>query len=84
MLLLCLVLAAIAVEALVGWRLGRKWYEWRDSELSLGLATGWLASGIAAAGLSTLAIGFGYSHRILDLGTTAAAPVLVIVLADLQ
>jgi sterol desaturase/sphingolipid hydroxylase (fatty acid hydroxylase superfamily) len=83
MLLLGLVLAAVAVEALVGWRLGRKWYEWRDSELSLGLATGWAASGIAAAGLSTLAIGFGYSHRILDLGSTPAAPVLVVVLADL-
>ena len=35
MLLLCLVLVAIAIEALVGWRLGRRWYEWRDSELSL-------------------------------------------------
>ena len=81
--LLGLVFAAIAAEALVAWRLRRRLYEWRDSELSLGLAAGWAVSGVAAGLLSTFAISFGYRHRVLDLGTLVAAPILVIVLADL-
>jgi sterol desaturase/sphingolipid hydroxylase (fatty acid hydroxylase superfamily) len=83
MLLLCLVLAAVAVEALIGWRLRRNLYELRDSELSLGLATGWIASGLLGGTLSALAIAFGYRHRVMDLGALAAAPVLVIILADI-
>jgi sterol desaturase/sphingolipid hydroxylase (fatty acid hydroxylase superfamily) len=83
MLLLGLVFAAIAAEALVAWGLRRGLYEWRDSELSLGLAAGWAVSGALAGLLSTFAISFGYSHRILDLGTFVAAPILVVLVADL-
>lgn len=83
MLLVGLLLAAVATEALVAWRFGRKLYEWRDSELSLGLAAGWAVSGLMVASLSTLAITFGYRHRVLDLGSFALAPILVILLADL-
>ncbi|MFI4966689.1 MAG: sterol desaturase family protein [Caulobacterales bacterium] len=82
MLLLGLLLAAVGLEALVDWRLRRKLYEWRDSELSLGLAAGWAVSGIAGATLAGAAITFAYHRRVLDLGSWAVAPILVIVLAD--
>jgi sterol desaturase/sphingolipid hydroxylase (fatty acid hydroxylase superfamily) len=83
MLLLGLVFAAVAAEVLIAWRLRRGLYEWRDSELSLGLAAGWAVSGAVGGLLSVLAIEFGYRHRLLDLGAFAAAPILVIILADL-
>jgi len=83
MLLLGLVFVLVCVEALTDWRLKRRLYEWRDTELSLGLAAGWAVSGIAGAALSSLAIGFGYSHRILDLGSLPGAPILAFILADL-
>ena len=84
MLLLGLLVAVVALEALVDWRLRRKLYEARDSELSLGLAAGWAVSGVAGALLAAAAITFAYRHRVLDLGTLAAAPVLVILFADLS
>jgi sterol desaturase/sphingolipid hydroxylase (fatty acid hydroxylase superfamily) len=83
MLLIGILLAAVGLEALVDWRFRRKLYELRDSELSLGLAAGWAISGLVGAGLATATIAFGYDHRILDLGTWAAAPLLVVVIADL-
>jgi len=83
MLLLGLVGVLVCIEALADWRLTRKLYEWRDTEVSLGLAAGWAVSGVAGAALSALAIGFGYSHRILDLGSLPGGPVLAILMADL-
>jgi sterol desaturase/sphingolipid hydroxylase (fatty acid hydroxylase superfamily) len=83
MLLLGLVCAAIALEAIASWRLNAGLYERRDSEISLGLAFGWLVSGIAGGALGALAIGFGYAHRLLDLGHTAWGGLLVILMADL-
>lgn len=83
MLLLGLVFAAIALEGIVAWRLKPQLYEWRDSEISLGLAFGWLISGVVGGGLLAVTIGFGYRHRIVDLGATAWGGFLAIVLADL-
>jgi sterol desaturase/sphingolipid hydroxylase (fatty acid hydroxylase superfamily) len=83
MLLLGLVCAAIALEAIVSWRLNERLYEWRDSELSLGLAFGWLVSGVIGGALAAVSISFGYQHRLLDLGATPWGDLLVIVLADL-
>jgi sterol desaturase/sphingolipid hydroxylase (fatty acid hydroxylase superfamily) len=84
MLLLGLVCAAIALEAIVAWWLNLRLYEGRDSEISLGLAFGWLISGVVGGALVALAIGFGYRHRIADLGATAWGGLLVLVLADLS
>lgn len=83
MLPLVLVCAAIAVEAAAGWRWRWGLYEWRDSELSLGLAFGWLVSGVIGGALAAFTISYGYQHRILDLGRTPWGGLLVIVLADL-
>src|SRR5215469_8105668 len=81
-----LLLAAILTEALVDWRLrGRlptPLYEWRDSELSLGLAAGWAVSGIADTLLTTAAIAFAYQHRAANFGALPYAPVLAFLLAD--
>jgi len=82
-LVLGLVFLLVVAEALVDWRFAQKLYEWRDSEISLGLAAGWAVSGIAGAALSALAIGLGYVHRVADLGSIPGAAILVIVLADL-
>jgi len=83
-LLLGLVLAAVALEALLDWRFGRKLYEWRDTEISLGLAAGWAVSGVAVGLLATWTIAFGYSHRVLDLGAAPGAWILVVLVADLS
>jgi sterol desaturase/sphingolipid hydroxylase (fatty acid hydroxylase superfamily) len=77
-----LVCAAIALEAIASWRLNGRLYEWRDSELSLGLAFGWLISGVIGGALAALTITFGYQHRIANLGGSPWGGVLVIVLAD--
>src|SRR5260221_12250044 len=82
MWVLGLLFAAISLEALVDWRLRRRLYEWRDSELSLGLAAGWAVSGVAGTLLATASIAFAYRHRVLDLGTLPLAPILAIGLAD--
>lgn len=84
MWLLGLLLAVVCLEALVDWRLRRRLYEWRDSEISLGLASGWALSGVLGGFLAALAIGFAYDHRIANLGAWPAAPLLVILLADLS
>ncbi len=78
-----LVFLLVIAEALASWRFRPGLYEWRDSEISLGLAAGWAVSGVAGAALSTAAIAFGYSHRIANLGETTGAVLLAIVLADL-
>ena len=78
-----LLVLAIALEALVDWRLRSRLYEARDSELSLGLAAGWAVSGIAGAALSFGAIALAYRYRVADLGAWVAGPLLVIVLGDL-
>lgn len=83
MIFLVLLLAAISIEAGVSWRLNARLYEWRDSELSAGLAIGWLISGVAGASLAAASTGFCYQHRILDLGARPWGGALVIVLADL-
>ncbi|HEY2480606.1 MAG TPA: sterol desaturase family protein [Caulobacteraceae bacterium] len=83
MLLLALVGAAIALEALASWRLNYRLYEWRDSEISLGLAFGWLVSGVVGGALAAVSISFGYQHRFLDVGATPWGGALAIVLADL-
>jgi len=79
---LALLLFAIVAEALVDWRLRRRLYEWRDSELSLGLAAGWAVSGVANGLLLVAALDFAYRHRVLELGTLPGAPVLAFVAAD--
>lgn len=83
LLLLGLLLGAVALEALVDWRLRAGLYEARDSELSLGLAAGWAASGIAVGALTLAANAFAYDHRLADLGAWAFAPLAAFLLADL-
>lgn len=78
-----LLAGAIGLEALIAWRLRAPLYEWRDTEISLGLAAGWAASGIAMAFLTGLADTFTYQHRVLELGQWAGAPILAFLLADL-
>ena len=78
-----LVLVAVAIEAAAAWRLRRPLYELRDSEISLGLACGWVISGVIGGGLMFLTIGFGYQHRVLDLGALPWGGVALIVIADL-
>src|SRR5258706_2877898 len=82
MWVLGLFLAAIVLEALVDWRLHRRLYEWRDSELSLGLAAGWAVSGVIGGLLAAAGIAFAYQHRVLELGTLPGAPLYAPVLAD--
>src|SRR5262245_27894203 len=83
MWVLGLLFAAIAAEALVDWRLRRRLYEWRDSELSLGLAAGWAVAGVGGTLLATAAIKFAYQHRLAELGTLPWAPLLALLAADL-
>lgn len=78
-----LLLAAVGLEALASWRFRRRLYEWRDTELSLGLAAGWLVISSADTLIAAAASGFAYRHRLLDLGAWPAAPVLAILLGDL-
>ncbi|MFL5295932.1 MAG: sterol desaturase family protein [Phenylobacterium sp.] len=77
-----LLAAAISLEALAGWRFRRGLYEWRDTELSLGLAVGWLLISSLDTLIATAASGFAYRHRLLDMGAWPAAPVIAILLAD--
>jgi sterol desaturase/sphingolipid hydroxylase (fatty acid hydroxylase superfamily) len=83
MLIIGLVLMAVGVEAVAAWRLRRDLYEVRDSELSLGLALGWVISGAIGAALMAVTIAFGYAHRIFDFGAKPWGALLLIVLADL-
>jgi sterol desaturase/sphingolipid hydroxylase (fatty acid hydroxylase superfamily) len=82
-LVLGLIFLLVVAEVLGDWRFARKFYEWRDSEISLGLAAGWAVSGIVGAALSAAAIAFGYTHRVADLGSIPGGAILAIVLADL-
>src|SRR6185369_5314869 len=77
-----LLAAAVLLEALASWRFRRGLYEWRDTELSLGLAVGWLLISSLDTLVATAASGFAYRHRLLDLGATPFAPVVAILVAD--
>jgi len=83
MLIIGLVLVAIGVEAIAAWWLKRNLYEVRDSELSLGLALGWVISGAIGGSLLAVMIAFGYAHRVFDFGAKPWGGLLLIVLADL-
>jgi sterol desaturase/sphingolipid hydroxylase (fatty acid hydroxylase superfamily) len=74
---------AILVEALVGRRLGRTLYEARETEVTLGLALGWLLGGVLTTSLAALAVNFAYAHRAADLNHGPWGLALCLVLADL-
>lgn len=83
LLLLGALFGAVVLEALIDRLRHGRLYEWRDSELSLGLAVGWALTGLALAALTAAANAFAYQHRILDLGASPLAPVVAFLLADL-
>ena len=75
--------AAVLVELLVGRRLGRKLYEARETEVTLGLALGWLLGGLVTTALAAMVVNFAFAHRVADLNRGALGVVLCLLLADL-
>jgi sterol desaturase/sphingolipid hydroxylase (fatty acid hydroxylase superfamily) len=78
-----LLISAVGLEALVGWRFRRRLYEWRDTELSAGLAAGWLLISALDTLVAGAAITFAYHYRVLNLGALRAAPLLAFLAVDL-
>lgn len=73
----------VALEAVLTRRLGRPVYEARETEVSLGLAFGWLLGGLLTTLLAMGVVAFGYAHRVADLGAGPFGLVLCVLLADL-
>jgi sterol desaturase/sphingolipid hydroxylase (fatty acid hydroxylase superfamily) len=74
---------AILIEVLIGRRLGRTLYEGRETEVTLGLAFGWLLGGVATTALAALVVNYAFAHRLADLNHGAWGVLLCVVLADL-
>jgi sterol desaturase/sphingolipid hydroxylase (fatty acid hydroxylase superfamily) len=79
---IALAVGLIVLEAILTRRLGRPTYEARETEVSLGLAFGWLLGGLLTTMLAMGVIAFGYAHRIAELGSGPLGLALCILLAD--
>jgi sterol desaturase/sphingolipid hydroxylase (fatty acid hydroxylase superfamily) len=76
------LIAAVCLEALVSWRFRQRLYEWRDSELSLGLAAGWALISSFDTLIAAAAVGLAYRYRVADLGALPGGPILAVLVAD--
>jgi len=83
MILLAFVCVGAGVEAIFSWAHARGWYEWRDTELTLGLAFGWLVGGAIATSLEIWVMSSGYNHRIAHWGAAPLGLPLAFLLSDL-
>jgi sterol desaturase/sphingolipid hydroxylase (fatty acid hydroxylase superfamily) len=83
-MLLPFFLFAALLTALEAWiTRGRGIYQWRETENSLGLAAGWLATTLLFAPLIAFSYAFTSRHVLVNLGSGVAGNVFLFLLYDL-
>lgn len=58
-------------------------YQLRETETSVGLAAGWIASTLIFFPVTSFSFAFAYRHHLVNLGGSVAGTVLAVLLFDL-